>query len=82
MELGVGIAPIPIVPVMLVVREHTIKGALGYSDYFESSLRLLQSGDIDIDSVISAERPLDEVGQSFSDLAAGADLCKVLVKPA
>ncbi|HEX5939666.1 MAG TPA: zinc-binding dehydrogenase, partial [Dehalococcoidia bacterium] len=80
-ELGVGLAPIPIVPVMLVVREHTIKGALGYSDYFESSLRLLQSGQIDVDAVVSAERPLDEVGQSFTDLAGGADLCKVLIAP-
>lgn len=81
-ELGVGLAPIPIVPVMLVVREHTIKGALGYSDYFESSLRLLQSGQIDVDAVVSAERPLEEVGQSFETLATAPDLCKVLIAPA
>ena len=81
-ELGVGMKPIPIVPVMLVVREHTIKGALGYSDYFESSLRLLQSGDIDVDLVVSAERPLEQVGDSFHQLAHSADLCKVLIEPA
>jgi (R,R)-butanediol dehydrogenase/meso-butanediol dehydrogenase/diacetyl reductase len=80
-ELGVGMAPIPIVPVMLVVREHAIKGALGYSDYFESSLRLLQSGKIDVDLVVSAERPLEQVGESFDQLAHGADLCKVLIQP-
>jgi threonine dehydrogenase-like Zn-dependent dehydrogenase len=74
-------APIPIVPVMLVVREHVIKGALGYSDYFESSLRLLQSGKIDVDLVVSAERPLEQVGESFDQLAHGADLCKVLIQP-
>jgi (R,R)-butanediol dehydrogenase / meso-butanediol dehydrogenase / diacetyl reductase len=81
MELGVGLEPVPIVPVMLVVREHIIRGAVGYSDYFASSLKLLQEGAIDVEAVISAVRPLEGVTQSFQELSAGADLCKVVIAP-
>ena len=80
-QLGVGMEPVPLIPVTLVVREHVIKGALGYSDYFESAIRLLHEG-LDIEPVTSEVRGLAEVGQAFADLSGGADLCKVLISPA
>ncbi|MEX2238813.1 MAG: zinc-binding dehydrogenase [Dehalococcoidia bacterium] len=79
--LGVGMEPAPISPLMLVVNEHTIKGALGYSDLFTSSLQLLRDGVIDVDAVISTTRPLEEVGATFRDLASNPSLCKVLIAP-
>lgn len=61
-------------------RELSIVGARVYRrDDFEEAVRLLDSGVVPADALISAVEPLERADQAFARLAAGGGVMKVLV---
>lgn len=79
--VGLGEEPFPVSSRRVVSRELTIRGAIGYSGFFEPALRLLAGGSIDAGALISRVAPLEELEATVRTLVAGADLCKVLIAP-
>ncbi|MPZ23072.1 MAG: zinc-binding dehydrogenase [Dehalococcoidia bacterium] len=81
MMVGSGPDAIPVVPETMLRRQLTIKGSLAYADRMANAIELLQRGVIEVDTLISAERPLEDWYTSVGELSSGGDLCKVLIKP-
>jgi len=67
---------------MFAMSEKKITGCfLGSSNphrEFPRLLSLWRAGHLDLDSMITARRPLDEIGDAFADMKAGTGLRTVL----
>lgn len=70
-------------PAFGIMKELTIKFALGYSpDEFAGSLRAIAEGEIDVEPMITGSVDIDGVPQAFEDLANPEAHAKILVEPA
>ncbi|MEM7324101.1 MAG: zinc-binding dehydrogenase [Actinomycetota bacterium] len=69
-------------PIMGIYKRMTIRFVLGWSpEEFHASLYNLAEGRIDGGAIVTAEIGLDQVPQTFRDLADPVDQVKVLVRP-
>ena len=80
--VGVCMGRDTITPFYGIGKELSIQFVLGYDPMeFESSLRLIAEGELDVTSLITGEVGLDGVPGAFADLAHPDRHCKILVVP-
>ena len=82
--VGIADDPTPIVPIVLAMSEITVKGALAYRRAdFDEAIRLLASGSIPVDQVVTKVTPLGTAEEMFAELVRpGTDQIKILLSPA
>ena len=66
-------------PDTIVLKELSVRGGLASRWHFGRALQLLTSGQVQVDALISGERPWQDVATAMTDLAQRPDLCKVLL---
>jgi 2-desacetyl-2-hydroxyethyl bacteriochlorophyllide A dehydrogenase len=82
MVLGVCLEPDTLVPATAVMKHMTIRTAVSYSrEAFESSLRHLAEGLIDVEGFVTDRVGLSGVADAFARLSTPGDQMKILVEP-
>jgi len=80
--VGVSPEPVEIVPLILIAKQVSVQGLLGYeADDFRQAMRLLEQGKIDATRLVTDIVPLDGVQEAFQSLANPEKQIKVLVEP-
>jgi 2-desacetyl-2-hydroxyethyl bacteriochlorophyllide A dehydrogenase len=74
-------AQIPISPFEIFRRELTIAGCFSLTAELDPALRLLASGTIQTERLISARRPLQELGVALTEHDLGGQAIKTLILP-
>lgn len=80
---GVSLGAINIPTMLTVTREVTMHGAIAYTDTeFDTCLRLIEEGIIDVKKYIDDKVSLDKVQESFERLTSGTDdAIKIVINP-
>jgi (R,R)-butanediol dehydrogenase/meso-butanediol dehydrogenase/diacetyl reductase len=82
MVIGVSEKEVNIRPLLLCVREVSLKGVFGYYDEFPMVIDFIQQGRIDTASMLSDVIPLGQIeDRGFRRLAGNSDLVKIAVVP-
>ncbi len=81
--VGVSTEPISMYSVMAVMKELTIKGAIGYTkEEFKSCIDLIANKQIDVMKFVDDVVPLEQVQSAYERLTSGTDSAvKILVDP-
>ena len=81
--VGVCMVRDTVTPYFGVVKELDVRFSMAYDPMeFESTLRLIAEGDLDVAPLITGEVDLDGVPGAFAELASPERHCKILVVPA
>jgi (R,R)-butanediol dehydrogenase/meso-butanediol dehydrogenase/diacetyl reductase len=82
MLIGVSEKEVDIRPLLLCVRELSLKGVFGYYDEFPMVIDFIQQGRIDTASMLSDVISLEQIeDRGFRRLVGNADLVKIAVVP-
>ena len=82
MVIGVSEKEVNLKPLLLCVREVSLKGVFGYYDEFPMVIDFIQQGRIDTASMLSDVIPLKEIEhRGFRRLIGNPDLVKIAVVP-
>jgi threonine dehydrogenase-like Zn-dependent dehydrogenase len=82
MLIGVSEKEVSIKPLLLCVREVSLRGVFGYYDEFPMVIDFIQQGKIDTASMLSDVIPLEQIeDRGFRRLAGNPDLVKIAVVP-
>jgi 2-desacetyl-2-hydroxyethyl bacteriochlorophyllide A dehydrogenase len=79
--VGVTMEAASVMPILLVMREITLKGAYAYSDEFAAGLEIMAAAEVDIAPIVSGVFPLDRLTEAFASLHGGGEHAKVLIAP-
>jgi 2-desacetyl-2-hydroxyethyl bacteriochlorophyllide A dehydrogenase len=64
----------------LIFKEIDVRGSFIYTDEFSQTINLLATGQLDVDVLTSDIRSLNHAVEAFSDMRAGGDVVKILIK--
>jgi (R,R)-butanediol dehydrogenase/meso-butanediol dehydrogenase/diacetyl reductase len=79
--VGVSMKPVPILAIEWGRKEAEMKACIAYRDEFPLALELLGKGLFQVEPLINAVIPLDDVGATITALDRPSDHIKVLVEP-
>jgi len=82
--VGIADDPTPIVPIVLAMKEITLRGALAYTTAdFEEAIRLVQTDAIPVDALVTGVFELGRADELFDELLRpGTEHLKILLDPA